>query len=242
MRKGYESEYHNLEKTHFWFNARRDIILKLLDGSGRRGKILDVGCSIGSLIRFLAGNGYKDLYGIDVSGDAIAACRKSGLKNVFVMDAAKLKFPDKKFDVIVASDIVEHIEDHDMVIREFKRVLKPNGKLLVFVPAFGFLWTNGDDASNHRRRYTKRSLSGLLRKNNMRIERISYWNLSLFLPFIAFKALKSVGMGGDEYPIHRMNPLLNGLLLGVLRMENRLIRRGIDFPFGVSVFAVAKRS
>ncbi len=242
MRKSYESEYHKLEKTHFWFNARRDMILKLLGDPGRDYKILDIGCSIGSLVGFLAGRGYTGLYGIDISGDAIAACRKGGLKNVFVMDATKLKFPDKKFDVVIASDIVEHIEDHDSAIREFGRVLKPGGKLLVFVPAFGFLWTNGDDASNHHRRYTKKTLSRLLEKNGMRVGRISYWNFSLFVPFLGFKLLKSAGMKKDEYPIHGLNPVVNNVALKVLKLENVLIRNGINFPFGVSVFAVAEKS
>ncbi len=242
MRKRYECTYHKLEKNHFWFRARRDVILKLMGGLDKKSEILDIGCSVGSLIEFLSGEGYSNLYGIDVSENAVSACKKKGLKNVFVMDASRMKFPDKKFDVVIASDIVEHIDDHDSVIGEFRRVLKPGGRLMVFVPAFKLLWTDGDDVSNHHRRYTKKTLSDLLEKNGMHAERISYWNFSLFVPFLGFKLLKSAGLKKNEYPIHELNPTVNKIALGVLKLENRLVYSGTNFPFGVSVFAVAKKS
>ena len=72
------------------------------------------------------------------------------------MDAAKLEFEDKKFDVIIASDVLEHINLDVEALKEWKRVLKPNGHMILFVPAKKVLWSNNDVYSQHFRRYEKK--------------------------------------------------------------------------------------
>jgi predicted SAM-dependent methyltransferase len=65
-----------------------------------------------------------------------------------LMDGARPEFGDGQFDTIIASDVLEHIEREELALCEWKRVLKSCGKLIVFVPAFNFLW-GGHDAANH---------------------------------------------------------------------------------------------
>ncbi len=241
MNEHYESKYHELEQNHFWFKARRDAIARLIGSFGKNSKILDVGCSIGTTIKFLNEKGYNNVYGIDISKKAVAACRRDGLKNVFVMDAAKMRFSSNNFDMIIASDVVEHVEDEDKIAREFNRVLSPGGALLVFVPAFKFLWTEGDDDSSHFKRYTKSDLKDVLERNRFSIERISYWNFGLFCPFCGMKMMKKLGPGIKKYPLHKMNAAVNSLALSLLTAENWVLQQKINFPWGISVFAIARK-
>src|SRR5690606_25684581 len=99
--------------------------------------ILDIGCSSGILLRELKAQGFhvNKLYGIDISEEAIKNCRAGGIPNAFVMDAQAIDLQDK-FDVIIASDCLEHLADDRKAINNWNWLLKPGGQLWVFVPAF----------------------------------------------------------------------------------------------------------
>ena len=87
----------------------------------------------------------------------------------------------------MAYDVLEHIEDHDRVAAEIRRVLRPGSIALIAVPADPRLWSAHDDAVGHVRRYTRSTLVNLLERNGLDVEVITSWNV-LLRPVAAFGA------------------------------------------------------
>jgi SAM-dependent methyltransferase len=248
MKQGYEAHYHRIEENHWWFLGRRDIVRSfvLQANADRNCRILEMGCSGGPLIQQLQADGYRNVTGIDISSDAIALARQRGLADTHVMDAQKLSFPDGQFDVITASDVLEHLADAPGAIQEWHRLLKPGGVLIVFVPAFQFLWSEHDEINKHYRRYRRPELNELLTAHAFALERSSYWNFVLFFPVAAVRLLKRClprpRRVSDEGDFFAVPALVSRTLTALLRSENGWLRRGVNFPFGVSVLAIARKT
>ena len=237
----YESKYHLIEQKHWWCRSRRDIFLRFLKSTPRDARILEIGCAGGLLLQALRANGFSNLTGIDLSKKAIQQCKRNGIANAFVMDGAKTTFSTGSFDIVIASDILEHIPDDAAALREWQRILKPGGKLIVFVPAFPFLWSEHDVINHHQRRYQRQAFSRILRSAGFSIERLSAWNLSLFLPASLWRVSQRVlPRKRTRDQAYLLPAVANSLLTALLRVENMLLTK-INLPVGVSLFAVARK-
>lgn len=115
--------------------------------------------------------------------------------------------------------------------------------MLIFVPAFKFLWSKHDEVNRHYRRYSKSGMVGTLEKNGFKVKRISYWNFSLFLPVTLVRLyqrlLSSKRGSGDQ--LHKANRFMNKTLECILRLENSFLSGGINLPLGISIFAIARK-
>ena len=190
MEKSYEEKYHNVEKTHFWFKARRHYIVQLLEKYPRDISILDIGASSGILLMELVELGFdvNNLYAVDISPKAIKNCKINGIYNAFEMDAQNIVL-EKKFDIIIASDCLEHLENDIQALKNWYGLLKINGSLLCFVPAFMTLWNLHDVVNMHFRRYRKNELKKKMNQIGFEIEKSSYWNFFLFLPILISRVI-----------------------------------------------------
>src|SRR6266567_2800474 len=147
---------YEVEEKHWWFAGRRRIIASFVEDICRefetgKPRILDVGCGTGANIQMLSQFGSAE--GVDVSTEALEFCRARGLTNVKQGAAETLPHGDASFDLVTGLDVIEHLDDDVAGLREMRRVLRPGGRALLFVPAFMFLWGVQDDISHHRRRY-----------------------------------------------------------------------------------------
>lgn len=242
----YEVKYHQLEEKYWWFQARRDMVFRLIQDLRlpNDAPILEIGCSGGPLLHRLREAGYNNLTGIDVSEAGIAVAEQRGIPNVSCMDGANLTFPDNSFDLVIASDVLEHIENEAKALQEWKRVLRPGGQLLVFVPAFQFLWSKHDEVNQHFRRYSAAQLVSTINNAGLHVRRRSYWNVGLFFPTAAVRFLKKLAPKDDrpaKDDLFEAPPLVNNLLSGFIMAENRLLQ-AINAPIGVSVFALASKA
>ena len=236
---------YEVEGSHWWFAGRRRIlesfvkeIIAGLNMEGRAPQILDVGCGTGANLEMLAQFGNAE--GVDVSEDALAFCRARGLTRVKQGAAERLPYADASFDLVTALDVVEHLDDDAGGLREMRRVLRPDGRALLFVPAFGWLWGVQDDISHHRRRYTLPQLTGRVREAGFEVERATYANLTFFAPVLAGRLLMRA-TGVRPASENNINvPALNGLLGRLFGAERFWLRR-LNFPFGVSAVCVARR-
>jgi SAM-dependent methyltransferase len=246
MESSFEAKHHQIEDYYWWFVARRDILISLIP-KGEDSRILDVGCAGGHLIKALRIEGFRKVYGIDISKKSIFSCRKNGLGKIMLSDASQTGFRSEIFDVVVASDVLEHIKDDAKALREWGRIMKKGGRIVVFVPAFSFLWSAHDVVCHHHRRYSFSSMTRALEGSGFVIERVSGWNMISFLPSAFVRMLDSLlsrsgiirVIRGDQ--LYRVNPSINWMLLTALKAENRLIKRS-SMPFGVSMFAVARKA
>ncbi len=231
------------EEKHWWFVGRRRIIRALVEKVRRdigkaRPRILDVGCGTGANLEMLAEFG--DAEGVDVSSEALAFCRARGLPNVRQSAVETLPYYDNSFDLVTGLDVVEHLDDDIAGLREMGRVLRPHGRMLLFVPAFMFLWGVQDDISNHRRRYTLPELVEKLREAGLIVERATYANITFFIPVLIGRWLMRLTGLRPASENKITVSALNGFLGWILGSERWWLRR-MSFPFGVSILCVARR-
>jgi len=248
MERSYEEKYHRLEEAHWWFRARRELIAAMIRKASlpKFAGILEIGCSGGPLMIHLREQGYTDIHGIDISSHAIDLAKSRGVANVQVMDAAKLDFPDQRFDLATASDVLEHIEDDSGALQHWHRVLRPEGRVIIFVPAFQSLFGGHDIVNHHFRRYRASQLAAKMRAAGFDVIRTGYWNFGLFFPVGGMRLLarmlpkrKDGKLPSDQ--LVEVNPFVNISLLTMLRMENAATKAGLNWPVGVSTYAIGVR-
>src|SRR5205085_3286633 len=232
-----------VEQSHWWYIGRRKIIANFVADicrrvTDRRPRILDVGCGTGANLLMLSK--YGDAEGVDVSEDALAFCRERGLDKVRLGAGEELPYDDATFDLVTAFDVVEHMDNDLAGLKEMRRVLRPGGRVLLFVPTFMFLWGLQDEVSNHRRRYRLPELRRVLEQAGFEVERTTYANITFFLPILLIrKFMRLTGIRTDTENSINM-PLLNGVFGALLGAESTMLRY-LNLPFGVSGLCVAKK-
>jgi SAM-dependent methyltransferase len=231
-----------VEQSHWWHTGRREILASFVADicrqvTDRRPRILDVGCGTGANLLMLSK--YGDAEGVDVSEDALAFCRERGLEKVKLGAGEELPYEDGTFDLVTAFDVVEHMDDDLAGLTEMRRVLRPGGRVLLFVPAFMFLWGLQDDVSNHRRRYRLPELRRVLEQAGFEVERTTYANITFFLPILFIRKLMRL-TGLKASTENNINvTALNGFLRRLFETESWILRY-MNLPFGVSALCVGR--
>ena len=218
-----------LEDTHWWYRERRHLLARQIHGM-TAGRAVDVGAAAGGNTRVLREHGW-DSIALEYSADGAGIARARGLP-VLRADALALPFPDSSLDLVVAFDVLEHIDDDDRAVQEFRRVLRRGATALVAVPADPRLWSAHDVAVGHVRRYTRGSLVPLLERNGLDVDTIESWNV-LLRPVVAWHRRKSTGSDQEK-----MSPVLNSALRAVVAAERYL--PVTSWP-GVSLLVRARR-
>lgn len=262
MDPAFETLYHRLEHDHWWFRGRRELVRQFARGlfPDRSAEVVDIGCASGQLLDELTTDGFQCPAGLDLSAAAVEACRTRGLVGVRQGDAVNPPLPQESFDLIIASDVLEHLANDGLALKNWLRLLRPDGRLIIFVPAFEWLWSQHDIRNHHHRRYTRTQLIGALNSAGWIIERSGYWNTSLFPAvatvriaaallnrlrgwFSSRAATSSQKTAATESTGQlRATPAwINAVCLAFLRAENRWLGAGLPLPIGVSTFAIARR-
>jgi SAM-dependent methyltransferase len=240
----YEHIY-GVERGHWWYVARRAIVFEWLLGllvDHAAPRVLDVGCGTGFNLECLREAGYDRAVGLDLSSEALAFCQSRALPCLIQGDGVCPPLRDGSFDVILALDMVEHLPDDARALAAFARLLKPGGSLVLFVPAFRFLWGLQDEVSHHYRRYTAGELRGKVATAGLSIRKLTYVNAFLF-PLIlggrlVLRLLGNEIRGVSENDLHP--GWSNGLLQAIFAAERPLLRH-VNLPFGVSLFCIATK-
>jgi SAM-dependent methyltransferase len=217
-----------LEQRHWWYAERRTTLHTILRNRRTGGWAADIGAAAGGNTRVLESLGWRSV-ALEYSETGAALARSRGLL-VTRADAHDLPLPDGSMGVVTALDVLEHLEDDDRAAHELRRVLRPDGVLVVAVPADPTLWSAHDDAVGHLRRYTQESLRVLLTDAGFEIQRLWSWNV-LLRPLAVLRRKRSSGSDLGEVPA-----LLNVGLRAVVALERFL---PVGTRRGVSLFAVA---
>ena len=236
-----------VEDAHWWFAARRAIVDRMIERLGlpRDAAILEPGCGTGGNFPMLARRGR--LFALDADASAIGFAQARGLAQVapgFLPDA--IPFGDRRFDLIVMTDVLEHLEDHSGALRALNSRLRPGGWLLMTVPAMPWMWSDHDVTHHHRRRYRSRELHDLVNAAGFEVNYLSYYNFLLF-PLIAgarmWQRLSMRGRNGatSHHDLAMPPPAINSMLRRIFSSERFLIGTA-RVPFGVSLVVLARNS
>ena len=229
-----------IENRHWWFAGRRKIIKSILSQMEwpPNPEILEIGCGTGGNLDLLASFGEVNAMEMDERARELAR-QKTGdrvrIKSGHCPD--NIPFEGGKFDLICLFDVLEHIERDEETLLVIEKMLKPDGFVLITVPAYQWLWSVHDDFLHHKRRYTAGLLRQKLRNSGLHIKRLTYFNILLFpLAVIArlFDAVsgksRASGSSVPRSPLNRFLEKVFSLEAGILNHAN--------LPFGVSILMV----
>ncbi|HZO32986.1 MAG TPA: class I SAM-dependent methyltransferase [Chloroflexota bacterium] len=236
------------EERHWWYVGMRRISTALLERyppliAGRGGlplEILDAGCGSGGMTRYL--RRFGRVTGIDLAPEALGLAQKRCLHRLAHSSVGALPFLDGSFDVVTSFDVLYHlnVDDDSAALEDIHRVLRPGGIALIRLPAFDWIRGAHDEVVHTRHRYTRDELSGKLEDAGFRLEHATYANFLLF-PLAPVKRLLEQRRGTHESTDLWLPPApVNRLLADLLSLE-ALPAREMGLPWGLSVFAVARR-
>jgi 2-polyprenyl-3-methyl-5-hydroxy-6-metoxy-1,4-benzoquinol methylase len=139
------------------------------------------------------------------------------------------------FEEVGLFDVIEHLDDDIAPLKEASRVLREGGIVVITVPAGENLWSRIDEASYHKRRYTRERLKLILSGVSLEVRKIDYMFMSLYLPMYLIRKHKK-DMAGNL----KIKKVTNILMKAAFDAE-RMLSKFVPLPFGTSLMAVAQK-
>lgn len=234
---------YKIEKYHWWFVGRRNIIYMFLVNflPNKINNAIDIGCGTGlntSLLKSFSNN----VAALESSDVAINFVKKSNPE----LSIIKGKFPDfysnEKYDLITLFDVLEHIKDDSYSLKRIEELLNPGGVALITIPALPLLWTEHDELFGHYRRYKKGELENLITSNTkLSITKISYFNFFLFPPILLIRLIKKIyNFRKGESDFYNSSKPINYLFSKIFSLEGFFIKY-VNLPIGSSIICVLRK-
>lgn len=227
------------QPDYWWYLARTDLLhAALSEYAEGRTTVLDIGSADGPSAGWLH-HGGRHLASLDIDPRGL---RSNGVCG----SALSLPFADASFDMVSAFDVIEHCDPEAQALAEVARVLQPGGTFLMAVPAYQWAWTDFDVANGHYRRYTKRRAIAAVERAGFRVERATYGFTSVFPGFVVERAARRLKArqhttAVDVVEVPQVPRALHHALMAATKVDETLLRRGLDLPFGSSVFVAATK-
>ncbi len=246
MEKEFYLQYAAVENKHWWFMGRRKIVEKVIQQLKLpvNTEILEAGCGTGGNLAMLSRYGNISAMEIEEIACQIANERKiTTVKKGSLPDNIPLK---GEYGLIVMLDVLEHIDDDIAALEALHSLLKPDGYLLITVPAFPFLWSRHDEINHHYRRYIKSTLQRVAIQGGYKLNYTTYFNFFLFPIVAIIRSLKKL-LKIDEKNLNISSDLniprkpINKFLSYLFASE-RYFMKWFSMPFGVSLLLVAQKS
>ena len=250
MDKQYYKDYYFLEKKHWWFTARKEIledIIRRKINPTHPIKILNIGTATGAGTLMLQTFGH--VTSIEYDEDCCKFLNEELKITTQQGSITALEFENEQFDLVCAFDVIEHVEDDGLAAAEMLRVCKKDGFVFTTVPAFMLLWSEHDVVNHHHRRYSINQFRNLFKVDDSTIVFQSYFNCFFFIP-IAFirillwpfqkNKLKNNRVAKSDFSRFNADGILNKILFRIFLIEKTLLKF-IKFPFGVSICLMIKK-
>jgi len=238
---------YRVEQSHWWFRGKQFLLrqnLTPLDQTGlEKGRVLDIGSGTGITLKVL--EGFGDAYGMELSQQAIDFLKKRHLKRIIRADVSlSLPLKNDTFKTITCLDVLEHLDNDVVLLKEMLRVCKPGGHILLTVPAFHVFWSPHDVALHHKRRYTRKDLLRSFPGLNCKVIKASYYNIILSIPILAVRKFKSLFLkkSPPKSDFHMDLPTFLNSFLELLFKAEIWCLKFMNFPFGVSILFILEKS
>jgi SAM-dependent methyltransferase len=249
MRPDLITDLFEKEGSYWWNISKREMVLSLVNKTmtrqnpGTMGVGVDIGCGGGYTTKIFESSWW--MIGADTSRNALRLCKSRGLRYLCQADMTDFSLPFKtsSVDLVLALDVIEHVEDDIRALAECHRILKSGGLLIVTVPAFMALWSPWDESLGHKRRYTAGELARAFQQAGFSVNKSSYIFFFVFPVAIFIRNIKrlfqrdAASYSSDFIPLPSV---VNSLLVLIGRLEQWMITRlDFHFPFGLSVISTA---
>jgi len=225
----------SLEQIHWWYKGRKYLLEKLKEVLKLHDSlILDAGCGTGFAGRSLAECG--TVIGLDASRYAFDESSSAEINCLALIDEAP--FPDNTFDLVVAMDLVEHLDNDQSALDEMHRVCKDGGYLFITVPAYQRMWSAHDVSLEHKRRYSLNDIAAKIRRSGFDVVKSSYFVSTVFLPAFIYRMMKRKSTASSDLaPVAKP---INALLASIMMLETSIVWN-IGLPFGMTAFVLARK-
>lgn len=242
-----------VEHHHWWYRSLRHLTRAAIQKHLRRPlddlNILDAGCGTGENLRFLAECfPSAKIDGFDVSEKAIAFAReKSPGADIYQSDICSPELRRKTYDIVISYDVIyiPGLSDAEQGLQAIISRINPGGLLLMNLAAYNWLRSEHDVAVHSKERYTRSIVEQAVQKLGLEIC-VSTYRLCLLFPLVLLSRLPSILMPrrSKESATSDLKPssnIANSVFGMIQSLENRWISKGRTFPFGSSVFVVARK-
>ncbi|HYF46185.1 MAG TPA: glycosyltransferase [Acidimicrobiales bacterium] len=227
------------EGAHWWFAAKRNLVLDVLADLNPASRVVDVGAGGGALVADLRARGHR-AWALDLSPVTARRSRaEEGSVAGLVADAARLPLRPGALDAITSLDVIEHLDDDAEALEGYRAALRPGGRLVVTVPAYEWAWSEHDARLGHRRRYDTEGLRGVLEGAGFAVDRLTHFHSWLVPPAVAVRRTPLGRLVGDQEEAGE-GGLAGRALGGLTRLERAALAR-MDLPVGLSLLGTAHR-
>jgi SAM-dependent methyltransferase len=236
----------DIEERHFWFVARARLIVGLIGTYFPQARrFLEIGCGNAAVLdRIGRAKPYDRLAGSELHTSALSFARQRlGPDPELVQMDARAIPAVGAFDLIGAFDVLEHIAEDEVVLRQMHQALVPGGGVIVTVPQHPALWSAADDLAFHVRRYRRGEMETKLNAAGFRVVRSTSFT-ALLLPLFALSRLakrKATSMQEFTEQEFKISPIVNSILLAATQLEVSMTLAGVSWPAGGSRVVVAVR-
>ncbi len=236
-----------VEDNSFWFRHRNDCILQVMKTYPPPGTLFDIGGGNGYVARAVQDSG-REVVVVEPGLSGARNAIKRGLGQVIHSTLENAGFLPQTLPAIGLFDVLEHVENDRAFLEQLNRLLLPDGRLYITVPAVQLLWSKEDKDAGHWRRYTLASLSDVLNRAGFAMEFGTYFFGFLPLPILFMRALPyRLGLTSPKADTGRMRAdhqpgnLVAGALKMLTRRELSRMAAGRRSAFGGSCLAVARK-
>ena len=236
MKESVYKRYLSNFSSHWWYQGKKKILEEVIKKNIKKNlNILDFGAGGGANIKMLSKYGFVNIYEPHLKTQKYLRIKFKNKKKYKILN----KIDNKKFDLIILADVLEHIKNDKNLIKKLKTNLSKKGHILITVPAYQFLFSSKDRALKHFRRYNKSRIQKVF--SQFSTIRLTYFNFFLFPPIaIIIIVCKILGIDFikdvEDKPIN----FINKLLFNIFSSEKKIINV-LNFPFGLSLLGLFKK-
>jgi len=233
----------------FWVRSRNRLFKKIVYNqmpSKSKARLLEIGCGTGNFIQHIKDNENLLITGSEIYIKGLLYAKKKLPDIDFIQFDISEGGVTEKFDLVVAFDVLEHIENDSAAMLNIHNMLEKGGKLILTVPQYMFLWSRLDEIVKHKRRYSRREMLDKLESNGFEITYSTSFVCMLF-PLMLISRLMDKSrahLNSDEQELEKrvMFPgFIDKAFDLVMRFDEYLIRMGVELPFGGTLIVIARK-